>query len=43
VAQVAPRDGDRVVIKNYPNSFVQTDLDHTLKAAKRRVSCLPDS
>ncbi len=33
VAQVAPRDGEPVVIKNYPNSFVQTDLDDILKAA----------
>ena len=33
VAQVAPRSGERVVIKNYPNSFVQTDLDEILKAA----------
>jgi len=33
VAQVAPRDGEPVVIKKYPNSFVQTDLDDILKAA----------
>lgn len=33
VTQVAPRDGESVVIKNYPNSFVQTDLDDVLKAA----------
>lgn len=32
VAQVAPRDGEPVVIKNYPNSFVQTELDELLKA-----------
>lgn len=32
VAQVAPRDGEPVVIKQYPNSFVQTDLDEKLKA-----------
>ena len=32
VTQVAPRDGEPVVIKNYPNSFVQTDLDDVLKA-----------
>lgn len=32
VPQVAPRDGESVVIKNYPNSFVQTDLDDVLKA-----------
>ncbi len=32
VDRVAPRDGERVVVKNYPNAFVQTDLDETLKA-----------
>lgn len=32
VAQVAPRDGEAVVVKNYPNSFVQTDLEQRLKA-----------
>ena len=32
VAQVAPRDGETVVVKQYPNSFVQTDLDERLKA-----------
>jgi nicotinamidase-related amidase len=32
VAQVAPRDGEPVVVKQYPNSFVQTDLDDRLKA-----------
>ncbi|WP_029116055.1 isochorismatase family protein [Mycobacterium sp. URHB0044] len=31
VEQVAPRDGETVVIKQYPNSFVQTDLDSCLK------------
>jgi nicotinamidase-related amidase len=30
--QVAPRAGEPVVVKNYPNSFVQTDLDAQLKA-----------
>jgi nicotinamidase-related amidase len=30
-ARVAPRDGEPVVIKNFPNSFVQTDLDDQLK------------
>jgi nicotinamidase-related amidase len=29
---VAPRDGEQVVVKNYPNSFVGTDLDAKLKA-----------
>lgn len=32
VARVAPRDGEAVVVKQYPNSFVQTDLDGRLKA-----------
>lgn len=32
VAQVAPREGESVVVKQYPNSFVQTDLDDRLKA-----------
>ena len=32
VARVAPRDGEPVVVKNYPNSFVQTGLDEHLKA-----------
>ena len=29
---LAPRDGEQVVVKNYPNSFVATDLDAKLKA-----------
>lgn len=33
VEQVAPRGDEPVVVKNYPNSFVQTDLDERLKAA----------
>ncbi|HEV7423411.1 MAG TPA: cysteine hydrolase family protein [Mycobacterium sp.] len=32
VAQVAPREGEPVVVKQYPNSFVETDLDERLKA-----------
>jgi nicotinamidase-related amidase len=32
VDRVAPRDGEQVVVKNYPNSFVGTDLDAKLKA-----------
>jgi nicotinamidase-related amidase len=32
VAQVAPREGEPIVVKQYPNSFVQTDLDDRLKA-----------
>jgi nicotinamidase-related amidase len=33
VSRVAPRDGEPVVVKNYPNSFVQTPLDDHLKSA----------
>lgn len=29
---VAPQDGEPIITKNYPNSFVQTDLDEQLKA-----------
>ena len=32
VTRVAPRDGEAVVTKQYPNSFVQTDFDDKLKA-----------
>jgi nicotinamidase-related amidase len=32
VERVAPCGGETVVVKNYPNAFVQTDLDETLKA-----------
>jgi nicotinamidase-related amidase len=32
VPLVAPREGEPVVVKQYPNSFVQTDLDDRLKA-----------
>lgn len=31
--EVAPIAGEAVITKNYPNSFVQTDLDQQLKAA----------
>ena len=30
--EVAPHNGEPVITKNYPNSFVQTDLDARLKA-----------
>jgi nicotinamidase-related amidase len=33
VPLVAPHNGEPVVVKNYPNSFVQTDLDEVLKTA----------
>jgi nicotinamidase-related amidase len=32
VARVAPREGEPIVVKQYPNSFVDTDLDERLKA-----------
>jgi nicotinamidase-related amidase len=32
VAEVAPRDGEAVFVKQYPNAFVQTDLGDRLKA-----------
>ena len=32
VDRVAPRDGEPVVVKAFPNAFVQTDLDERLKA-----------
>ena len=32
VTRVAPRDGEAVVVKQYPNSFVDTDFDEQLKA-----------
>ncbi|AQT82634.1 cysteine hydrolase [Mycolicibacterium litorale] len=31
---VAPREGEPVVVKNYPNSFVQTDLGERLEALR---------
>lgn len=34
--EVAPRPGETVVVKNFPNSFVGTDLDAQLKALDRR-------
>jgi nicotinamidase-related amidase len=33
VSRVAPHNGEPVVVKNYPNAFVQTDLDDVLKTA----------
>lgn len=33
VDRVAPREGEPVVVKGYPNAFVQTDLDERLKTA----------
>lgn len=34
--RVAPRDGEPVIVKNYPNAFTGTDLDERLKAAPGR-------
>ena len=34
VSRVAPHNGEPVVVKNYPNAFVQTDFDDLLKTAK---------
>ncbi|CDO24726.1 isochorismatase hydrolase [Mycolicibacterium mageritense DSM 44476 = CIP 104973] len=34
VDSVAPRGDEPVVVKQYPNSFVQTDLDERLKAVR---------
>jgi nicotinamidase-related amidase len=31
--EVAPRDGEPVITKNYPNAFVHTDLEEQLRAA----------
>ncbi len=36
VDQVAPRGDETVIVKEFPNSFVQTDLDDRLKAASAR-------
>ena len=33
---MAPREGEPVVVKSYPNSFVETDLDQRLKALHAR-------
>ena len=30
--EVAPKNGEKVVVKNYPNAFVQTELEAYLKA-----------
>lgn len=32
VDRVTPREGEPVVVKSYPNSFVQTDLDQRLRS-----------
>lgn len=31
-SEVAPKDGEYVITKNFPNSFVQTELDQRLKS-----------
>jgi nicotinamidase-related amidase len=38
-ASVAPADGEHVVVKNYPNSFLQTDLaEHLASVGASRVA-----
>ena len=40
---VAPIEGEPVITKNFPNSFVQTDLDEQLKAKGVKTSSLRGS
>ena len=37
VGQVAPRDGESVVVKNFPNAFVGTDLQDRLTGAPQNL------
>jgi nicotinamidase-related amidase len=37
VAEVAPREGEQVIVKNYPNSFVGTDLNDRLAPGSNLV------
>ena len=37
VDRVAPRDGETVIVKNYPNSFVATDLNDRLAPGSNLV------
>ena len=37
VDRVAPRDGEPVIVKNYPNAFTATDLDDRLAAGSNLV------
>jgi nicotinamidase-related amidase len=38
-ASVAPADGEHVVVKNYPNSFLETDLaEHLASVGAKRVA-----
>lgn len=34
--KVAPRDNEPVIVKHFPNSFIDTDLDERLKASGRK-------
>lgn len=36
VREVAPRDDERVVVKNFPNAFTKTELHELLSASSRR-------
>jgi nicotinamidase-related amidase len=36
VERVAPRHGEPVIVKNFPNAFIRTDLDQQLKTAPGR-------
>jgi nicotinamidase-related amidase len=36
VERVAPRNGEPVIVKNFPNAFIGTDLDQQLKTAPGR-------
>jgi Isochorismatase family len=35
VGRVSPQDGEPMIVKNFPNAFVHTDLDERLKTGRR--------
>jgi nicotinamidase-related amidase len=43
VDRMSPREGEHRIVKNFPNSFVGTDLDEHLVRSARRTSCSPGS